>query len=114
MRRLPLCYFARKLSALNAWLASVGVPEISPYCSCGEHMQTVKHILLYCPEHAEFRSQMFIDAGTTNFSQLLITPKGCHAAVRMLLATGRLQQFAIAMEIEREAPNHTTTIPILD
>ncbi|KAI1003129.1 hypothetical protein K3495_g5075 [Podosphaera aphanis] len=103
-----------EIIGLNAWLASIGVPETSPNCSCGEHIQTVKHILLYCPEHAELSSRMLIDAGTTNFSQLLITSRGCRAAARMLLATDRLQQFVIAIEIERETSNLTTTITLQD
>ncbi|KAI0991873.1 hypothetical protein K3495_g16314 [Podosphaera aphanis] len=102
-----------EIIGLNAWLASIGVPGISPDCSCGEHSQTVKHVLFYCPEHAELRPRMFIDARTANFSQLLTTPRGCHAAVRMLLATGRLQQFTTANLIEQEAPNRSTTIPLL-
>ncbi|TQS37138.1 hypothetical protein Golomagni_02398 [Golovinomyces magnicellulatus] len=36
---------------INAWLASIKVPGITPECTCGEHTQTVKHILCFCPEH---------------------------------------------------------------
>ena len=35
---------------LNAWLAAIGVPDINPRCLCGLHAQTVRHVLLHCPQ----------------------------------------------------------------
>ncbi|TQS35012.1 hypothetical protein Golomagni_04582 [Golovinomyces magnicellulatus] len=87
---------------LRAWLSSIGVPNITPRCSCGEHKQTVKHILCYCPEHSSLQARMFAEAGTRNFDQILQTRKGCKAAAFMLIATGRLQQFEIAQRTENE------------
>ncbi|RKF84090.1 hypothetical protein GcM3_001036, partial [Golovinomyces cichoracearum] len=49
---------------LRAWLSSIGVPNITPRCSCGEHRQTVKHILYYCPEHSSLQARMLAKAGT--------------------------------------------------
>ncbi|TQS33675.1 hypothetical protein Golomagni_05970 [Golovinomyces magnicellulatus] len=43
---------------LKKWLTSIKVPDINPQCTCGEHSQTVKHILLYCPEHSVIRARM--------------------------------------------------------
>src|SRR3954452_21201433 len=34
---------------LNAWLASVQVPDILPRCPCGWNAQTVRHVLIHCP-----------------------------------------------------------------
>ncbi|KAI0999773.1 hypothetical protein K3495_g8425 [Podosphaera aphanis] len=98
---------------LNSWLASIRVPGISPRCTCGEWAQTVKHILCYCGEHSALRSEMFRRAGTSSFQRLLQTPRGCHAAARMLISTGRLQQFAVADKIEHEVPDLIKT-PSLD
>ena len=33
---------------LNAWLASIHVPDILPRCDCGWRAQTVRHVLLHC------------------------------------------------------------------
>src|SRR5436305_9086369 len=34
---------------LNAWLASVQVPDILPRCHYGWNAQTVRHVLMQCP-----------------------------------------------------------------
>ena len=98
---------------LNAWLASVGVPDISPRCTCGVNAQTVKHILFYCPEHVATRARMFRDAGTSSFDSLLQSVRGCRAAERMVISTGRLSQFVIANQIEHEEQD-LAKIPVLN
>jgi hypothetical protein len=55
---------------LNAWLASVGVPGIDKRCSCGWPAQTVRHILLFCPNHADSRALYFQRAGLADFMAL--------------------------------------------
>ncbi|RKF57519.1 hypothetical protein GcC1_188052 [Golovinomyces cichoracearum] len=98
---------------LNAWLSSIKIPNISPACTCGEPFQTVKHILFFCPEHQTLRDQMLAKAGTTSFEKVLQTPKGCRAASRMLIATDRLTQFAVANQISIEK-QVLVKIPVLD
>jgi len=38
---------------LNAWLASIQVPDVLPRCDCGWHAQTVRHVLLHCPKYGQ-------------------------------------------------------------
>ena len=79
---------------LNKWLTSIKVPGINQKCTCGEHSQTVKHILLYCPEHTTIRAQMISKAKTSSYDQLLAMKRSCCAAARMLIKSQRLQQFS--------------------
>jgi hypothetical protein len=37
-----------EILGLNAWLASIHVPQITPHCTCGWPTQTVRHVLLFC------------------------------------------------------------------
>lgn len=43
---------------LNAWLASIRVPGISPECECGWRAQTVKHVLTMCPLCSNARAEL--------------------------------------------------------
>ena len=43
---------------LNAWLARVKVPGVSPHCPCGWHEQTVRHVFFSCPRHDETRQAL--------------------------------------------------------
>jgi hypothetical protein len=36
---------------LNAWLAAVQVPDVTPACPCGWPEQTVQHVVLHCPRY---------------------------------------------------------------
>ena len=64
---------------LNAWLASIHVPQITPHCTCGWPTQTVRHVLLFC-NHRTARDQLLARAGTSDITQMLSTSRGLHAA----------------------------------
>ncbi|TQS38855.1 hypothetical protein Golomagni_00630 [Golovinomyces magnicellulatus] len=97
-----------EIIGLNAWLSLIKVPGISPQCTSGEPYQTVKHILFFCLEHQSLRAQMLVTTGTDNYDQVLQTKKGCHAAVKMLIDTGRLEQFRVASTYDHEKPTEIT------
>jgi len=87
---------------LNAWLASVGVPGVDKRCPSGWPAQTVRHILLFCPTHAESRAFYFQRAGRADLYGALSTPASAHQAARWLTASGLLGQFSLAQEIVKE------------
>jgi len=87
---------------LNAWLSSVGVPGTVPRCLCGWHAQTVRHILLHCPQHATARPSLIREAGTEDLQAMLTRPASAKAAARWFIRTGLLQQFQVAANIESE------------
>jgi hypothetical protein len=65
---------------LIATLASVGVPGILPQCPCGHPAQTVKHIIIYCPQ--QDRSLLPPELQTLQFPGLLCSPKSAKAVAR--------------------------------
>ena len=68
---------------LNAWLASVQVPNITPHCPCGWHAQTVRHVLLYCPRHD--RVGLVRACNTENWDEILMRPECAQYAARWLV-----------------------------
>jgi hypothetical protein len=48
---------------------------------------------------------MIQEAGSMNFTRILSTLKGAKAAARLLLASGKLDQFRLAEAIHQEAPD---------
>ena len=103
-----------EILGLNAWLASVGVPGILPCCTCGAGAQTVRHILLSCPDHEESRIQLLIQTGAESVKGLLSTPRGAKATARWFIQRGLLRQFDIAREIEEEDTTHYSPPQDLD
>jgi hypothetical protein len=85
---------------LNAWLAAVQVPGITPACPCGWHTQTVRHILLHCPRHN--RTGLLRACGTERMDDILMRPECARHAARWLVRTGVLEQFRTAAEIATE------------
>jgi len=85
---------------LNAWLASVQVPDITPACPCGWDVQTVQHVMLQCPRHN--RLDLIQRCGTERLEQILIRPDCAKHAARWVIRTGVLEQFRVAKEIEEE------------
>jgi hypothetical protein len=85
---------------LNAWLAAVQVPGVSPACPCGWHAQTVRHVLLHCPRHN--RENLLIACGTEQFNDILMRPECAKHAARWLVRVGVLEQFRVAAEVAGE------------
>ena len=99
---------------LNAWLAHIGVPDILPRCACGAQAQTVRHILLHCPDLVNLRAEMLEIAQTENLEEILSSRAGSQAAVHMLLRSGLLGQFQVANEIAKESATPTSPLRDLD
>jgi endonuclease/exonuclease/phosphatase family metal-dependent hydrolase len=87
---------------LNAWLASVHVPGILPRCACGWEAQTVRHVMLFCPQYSHTRPALLRQAGTSDLKTLLSDTRCAQLAARWLVECGALKQFELAKEIERE------------
>jgi hypothetical protein len=73
---------------LNAWLAAVQVPNITPACPCGWHAQTVRYILLYYPRYE--RIGLIQACGTERIDDILSRPAGAKHAARWLVYAGVL------------------------
>jgi len=99
---------------LNAWLASVGVPGVDKRCLCGWPAQTVRHILLFCPTHADSRALYFQRAGLADLHTALSTAASAHQAARWLAASGLLGYFGLAQEIVQEDTLRYDSLPYLD
>jgi hypothetical protein len=89
---------------LNAWLASIQVPDILPRCPCGWQAQTVRHIhvLLHCPNYASERPRLIAQTRTENLREMLSKPERAMAAAKWFVRQGVLEQFNTAREIEAE------------
>jgi hypothetical protein len=87
---------------LKAWLASIRVPEILPQCDCGWQAQTVRHILLHCPNYAQTRPDLIRQTGSEDLRLILSRTASAQAAARWLTRIGILAQFNVACEIEAE------------
>jgi hypothetical protein len=85
---------------LNAWLASIGVPNIDPRCPCGQQAQTVRHVVLHCQRHE--REGLIRECQTARLDEMLSRPGPAQHTARWLLATGTLQHLRLAKEIEEE------------
>ena len=85
---------------LNAWLAAVQVPDITPRCPCGWRAQTVRHVLMHCPRHS--RTSLFQACGTEKMDDILSRPACAKHAARWLVRSRALDQFKVAAEIARE------------
>jgi len=91
-----------EIIGLNAWLFSVGVPGFLPRCTCGEHAQTVRHILIYCPLYSQQRAQLFHQAGSSDLLEILSHPHSAQAAGRWLIRCGILSHLHLAGLIQQE------------
>jgi hypothetical protein len=97
---------------LNAWLASIGVPETHPRCPCGHPSQTVKHIVTYCPQ--QDRSRLLPELQTLQFPDLLCCPKSAKAVARWFIRQRILPQFSTAHDITMEDHTRDQALPDLD
>jgi hypothetical protein len=87
---------------LNAWLTSVGVPDVLPRCDCGWQAQTVRHVLLHCPKYEEQRVDLITDTGSEDLQAILTRASSARAAARWFVRCGILEQFRTAHGIDME------------
>lgn len=85
---------------LKAWLASIQVPGILPRCPCGWPAQTVRHIMLQCPQYD--RVPLIAATQTESLSVMLSERDRVGHAARWFLRQGILEQFRTAQEIAQE------------
>ena len=85
---------------LNAWLASIQVPEVNPACRCGWHTQTVRHVLLYCQRYN--RVNLLLACGTERLGEILSQPACAKYAARWFIRSGVMEQFRVAKEVIEE------------
>ena len=85
---------------LNGWLAAVGVPEKLPTCPCGWRVQTVRHVLLHCPQYD--RRDLLSKCGTERMEAILTQHALATYAARWMVQSGALGQFATTAEITQE------------
>ena len=67
---------------LNAWLHSVGVSDVLPRCSCGWSVQTVRHIMLYCPQYSLQRDSLFEQTDFSDITAILSHSRGAQTTGR--------------------------------
>jgi hypothetical protein len=90
----------------NAFLHHIRVPGIdTPACPCGWHKQTPEHMVVFCPNHETGRAQMWSEAGTDSYTQLLQTPTGLKACAQWVIRRGMLHQFDFARNMAMEEDN---------
>ena len=77
---------------LNAWLASIHVPDILPRCDCGWRAQTV---LLHCPKYEQQRADLIRATGSEDLRAILTHVASAQAA-RWFVRCGILVQFKVA------------------
>ena len=99
---------------LRGWLHTVGVPGILPQCPCGWTNQTVRHIVLYCPQHTATRTDFLRQAGSRDLKEILSTPRGAKAAARWLIACGIIPHLTLAKEIAQEDTSRYRPLRELD
>ena len=56
---------------LNAWLASIHVPDIIPRCDCGWQAQAVRHVLLHCSKYEQQRTDLIRATGLEDLRVIL-------------------------------------------
>ncbi len=79
------------------------VPEVqNSSCPCGAARQTSKHVLLFCPAYQAGRSQMVLEAGSSDYDTMLSSRPGIRAAAKWLIKSGALHQFSLAKEMLEE------------
>jgi len=85
---------------LKGWLADIGVPGVTPNCTCGAPRQTLQHVLAFCRDQIEARNKLIRRAGSTDLLELLKHKDTAPIAGRWLIDTGLLDQFRVADEVE--------------
>jgi len=93
---------------LGAYLTKRRVPGARPECTCRYRIQTVKHILIFCPARQQARERLFREAGTSNWKDLANTRRGLTAAARWMIQEAVLDQFSLAKDEEQKREGRET------
>ena len=86
---------------LRAYLTGRRVPGITPECSCGYRAQTLKHIMLFCPEWQGSRWRLTQKVGS-DWKTITQTKRGLNAATKWMIQESVLEQFSLAKVEEEE------------
>jgi hypothetical protein len=73
--------------------------------SRGWQRQTLKHILLFCPDDGDRREALITDVKKEDYERMTTTATGLVAVTKCFLWTGILGQFSIAIEMQKEDAN---------
>jgi hypothetical protein len=96
-----------EIIGLQDWLHGIKVPGMeSPQCLCGWQRQTVKHVIINCPEISH-REEMFLQAKSRDYRTILSTNDGLKAVAQWLIHHGRIEQFKVARELAQERQQGT-------
>jgi hypothetical protein len=85
----------------RAYLTRQRVPSITPECTCGYRAQTLKHVMLFCPERQESRRRLFQAVGS-DWKTVTQTKRGLNAATKWMIQESVLDQFSLAREEEEK------------
>jgi hypothetical protein len=97
---------------LNAWLASIHVPNITPECGCGWQAQTVEHVLTTCPLYSDSRAELIRRINCEEGRKMLARPESAQAVARWFVQQGILGHLNTAREVEEEVEDHTPFQPL--
>jgi hypothetical protein len=86
---------------LRAYLARQRVPDITPECTYGYRAQTLRHVMIFCPERQESRRQLFQAVGS-DWKAITQTKRGLTAATKWMIQESVLEQFSLARGEENE------------
>ena len=80
----------------NAFLAQLRVPNVSSDCTCGHPDQTVKHVVLFCPDIDRSNENL---SPSSDLNSILTNAASLRIAVRWLIGLNILPQFHLAREL---------------
>jgi len=80
----------------NAFLAQLRVPNVSSDCTCGHPDQTVKHVVLFCPDIDRSNENL---SPSSDLNSILTNAASLRKAVRWLIGLNILPQFHLAREL---------------
>lgn len=88
---------------LRQYLRRMQVPDVEPWCACrgGRAVQeTAAHIILDC-ELEDDRTNLPPLRGRGDLNKALEDPKRCPRIIKWLLATGRLREYRLALQLQQ-------------
>ena len=85
---------------LRAWLSGVGVPGVTPECSCGYPRQPIQHVLGFCPNQVEARTKLLDRTGHTQMDRLLRKKDTARWTGQWLLDIGLLEYLQVVLKVE--------------
>jgi hypothetical protein len=83
----------------NAFLARQRVPNVTPNCYCGYPNQSVKHIMLFCPDIDRLYKHL---GPLSDLKSILSNVNSLKKAVRWLISFNILSQFYLAQELMQD------------